>query len=271
VSVSTVLVVASGKGGVGTSTVAALAALGLAADGRETLLVDGGEHVAALHHLLGAGPARPLGALAGGAAEAAELVTPLIPGLSLVSGAVRAGEGPAPVGAAERQLLERRVAELYPRYDAVVVDAGARLEAVLAACAPADALPDALPPAVLLVTTADPLSVAAAYALTKVLAQRAPLVRPALLVTRADDVAAGAAHHTVSAAAEHFLGRPVPAAGLVPEDATLRRAVLGGMPLHDAVDGSLAADAVALAALALLPRPTAAPAGASHHPRRLPA
>ena len=48
-----VLVLGSGKGGIGTSTVSALLALAGVEDGRQVLLVDGNESVGSLHLLLG--------------------------------------------------------------------------------------------------------------------------------------------------------------------------------------------------------------------------
>jgi MinD-like ATPase involved in chromosome partitioning or flagellar assembly len=199
-------------------------------------------------------------------------VREVLPGLALVSGVARAGEDGAPASPAERQLLARRVTALFDAYDAVVVDAGSRLEQILAAAAPAGGPA----PQLLVVTSADPIAAAASYALVKVLAQRAPATAVALLVAGADAPTAGAAHATVSGAAEQFLGRTVPLAGAVPDDPSLRRAVLGGMPLQDATDGSPAAEAARAVALRAFDRFTVpprtagrpGPSAAPHQPHR---
>ena len=47
------VVVGSGKGGSGASTIAALLGIGMAEAGRRTLLVDGDDAIGALHHLFG--------------------------------------------------------------------------------------------------------------------------------------------------------------------------------------------------------------------------
>ena len=63
-----VVVVGSGKGGIGTSTVSALLALAGAEDGRQVLLIDGNESVGSLHLLLGKPDTGPgIGDLRGGA------------------------------------------------------------------------------------------------------------------------------------------------------------------------------------------------------------
>src|ERR1044071_3693357 len=56
----TCVLVASGKGGVGTSSVAALLALAAADRGEKVLLVDASESGGSLHHLFGVRPTQSL-------------------------------------------------------------------------------------------------------------------------------------------------------------------------------------------------------------------
>src|SRR4051794_9384200 len=56
----TTLLVTSGKGGVGTSVVAALSALTAASYGRRVLLVDASEAGGTMHHLFGVRPKQSL-------------------------------------------------------------------------------------------------------------------------------------------------------------------------------------------------------------------
>jgi Mrp family chromosome partitioning ATPase len=61
------VVVGSGKGGTGTSTLAALIALLASADGASVLLIDAADGLGAQHMLFGVRPAHGLAALRGGA------------------------------------------------------------------------------------------------------------------------------------------------------------------------------------------------------------
>ena len=72
-----VVALASGKGGVGTSTAAALLGAAVAATGRRVLLVDAVGHLGTLHELLAVTPLHSLGALRRGL-EPQALVTPVV-------------------------------------------------------------------------------------------------------------------------------------------------------------------------------------------------
>ncbi len=242
---TTVLVVASGKGGTGTSLVTALLGLTAAGEGRRVLLVDGTESYGALHLMLGVVPRHPLAALRGGQASAAELLTPIADGVSLFPGGGADDAHAAPLGVAERQLLFRRVAELYDAHDLVVVDAGSRLEAVLTACGGGVTR-------VLLVATEDQIAMAAAHALLKALEARMPGLPVDVLVNRATDAHAAEVHAHLATAAERFLARPVGFAGAVPDDACLQGGLGAGMTVQDAAAGSPAALAARAAGLRLM-------------------
>lgn len=214
-----VVVVGSGKGGVGTSSVAVLLAREFNRQGQHVLLVDGDEHVGSLHLLLGMADAGPgLGALRGGGRQPADLLREVRAGFHLLPGGSvgSAGDGSA-LATAERRALFRRIAGLYEHYDVVVVDGGARLESVTAALsAGAERL--------LAVTGTDRISLAATYALLKVALVRFRGLPAGVVVNRASGTPGAAAHRIVEGAGERFLQKPIPLAGAVPEDGLLAAA-----------------------------------------------
>jgi flagellar biosynthesis protein FlhG len=234
-----VVVVGSGKGGVGTSTVAALLALVAADAGTDVLLVDAADGLGVLHLLLGVDAGRELGSLRGGELEPAELVVPVVPGLSLLA----AGADPLrepPLAPAERRALFRRVGEVFPGHGLVVIDGGSRLESVLAACEAGVGL-------LLTVTNADRICLAATYALVKAVGSRLGDRPVAVLGNRLDDDVAREAASLVESASRHFLERSILFAGSIPDDACLSAGIAAGMPVQDAATGSPAAAAMQIA------------------------
>lgn len=236
-----VVVVGSGKGGSGTSVVAALIALAAAGAGRRTLLVDGDEHVGPQRFLLGL-PAGPSHADLRGGTDAESLVVPVSATLSLVPGGPGIS-GATPLDPAERRAALRRVAALYPAYDLVVVDGGSRLDSVCGWC---DAAGAGGPARLLVVGGTDPIALASSYALVKAARERTAAMsgRPVsadLVVNGHDDDDAQLAFAHVSQACRSFLEAPLRLAGALPHDGCLDVALRAGMPLQDAAAGSPAA------------------------------
>jgi MinD-like ATPase involved in chromosome partitioning or flagellar assembly len=252
------LLVASGRGGSGTSFVATLLAATAAGDGVRTLLVDADDLVGPLALLLGVQPVAGWQELRGGRVAPADVVTPVTTTLSLVAGgAPRAGAPRAPLGAAERRATFRALSALHDHYDLVVVDAGARLEALAAAIAP-----HARERLVAVVGGADPIALAATYAIVKALRARHAALPADVLVNRHAGPEATRCYDTIAAGAAQFLGASLGFAGAVPADPTIDAALRAGMPFLDAAAGSpaaIAAHQAATRALALLssPRPGA--------------
>ncbi|HEY0970390.1 MAG TPA: cellulose synthase operon protein YhjQ/BcsQ [Gemmatimonadales bacterium] len=229
----TVLVVASGKGGTGVSLLGALLGLAMAEEGRRVLLVDGTDSYGALHVMLGVTPRHRLAELRGGTVQAEELLTPVTDMLSLLPGGADE-PGDMPLSATERQILSRRVRELYDGFDLVIVDAGSRLDAVLGACG--DGV-DRL----LVVATDDQVAMAASHALLKAVEARLPGLPVDVLVNRADEGVADMVHGHLATAAAQFVGREVGYAGAVPHDHCLQGGIGAGMTVQDAAAGSPAA------------------------------
>lgn len=247
------VVVGSGKGGVGTSLVAALLGVGAAASGARVLLIDGDPTLGSLHLLFGV-PAGPgLEALRRGDA-AEDLVTDVAEGIGLLTVA-EAGSTLAP---AERLSLFRRLSGLQSTYDLVVVDGGSRLDSVLGACAAGAAR-------VLITSTTDRIALTSTYALSKVLAERAPALPVDLMFNRTDARAAASAADEVGGAVRHFLRRTVGYAGWIPEDESLRAAIEAGMDLQDAAVGSPAGSCLKEIASSLIGQLTAGPQNSQRH------
>lgn len=213
------LVVASGKGGVGKTSLAVALAVALERLGVRVLLADMDLGLGNVGVLLGRRPRAGLRALLEGA-RPKDLVTPGPGGVSLILGD---GDdaGLALAAPRERRRLLRALRRAEGLADALVLDAGAGAsDVVLDLLARADLG--------VVVTTPEPTSYSDAYALAKLLARRDPKAarRLRLLVNRATDegearaVAAG-----LSGIAERFLGQRLPALGWLPEDPAVARAV----------------------------------------------
>ena len=232
-----VVVLGSGKGGVGTSTLASLLAAVTSSTGARVLLVDGTADVGTQHLLLGTAPGAGWLALRGGESTPDDALVTVTDSLTLLPGTAIEEYAAGMISAAERQALFRRVASLYPRYDLVIVDGGSKLESVLAACAAGVG-------SVLAVTTPDRVSVAATYGLVKILEGRHPGISIRALMNRNQDGAAQEASEILRAGARRFLDRTIGHAGTVPEDQCLRAGLEAGMNVQDAAVGSDAAGVI---------------------------
>ncbi len=233
-----VVVIGAGKGGVGTSTVASLLALAASQEGRKVLLVDGDEGVGSLHFHFGLqDPGPGLGLLRGGEVTAEDLLRPVYDGLWLLPGGGGAMESSLSLALGERRALFRRVAELYSRYDLVVVDGGSHLASVLAACfVGAERL--------LTLTSPDRVAMAATYALLKVGRDRFPQLPLEVLVNWGERVTAEEVFRMMALAGERFLGLRVAFAGAIPRDPALEIMYREGKPLPGLPQGSPALEAV---------------------------
>lgn len=247
------VVFASGKGGTGTSTLAALLAVGVAAAGKRVLLVDGNVGGGSLHLYLGREGRKGWEALKAGATPA-DLVVEVTDTLALLPGE-GAEDGPGSVSAAERQVLFRKVSTLYAAYDLVVVDGGSRLDSVLAACAPGAAR-------LVAVSTPDRVSLAATYALVKVAGAKLPELPVTVLANRGDEAAA----ESLRGAVGRFLGRALDGVAAIPDDECLRAGINAGMDIQDAaVDSPAAAAMLELASGFVRGLRPGAAAGDPHH------
>lgn len=219
-----VLLLASGKGGQGTSTVAALLGIVAAAEGARVLLVDASGGARSLAALLGVPAPDPLARRHQGPALLEELLLPVSDTLALLSLGERTGDDASSAG--ERRAFFRWVAPLYRRFDLVVIDAGWRLESILQTAGAAART--------MLVTGSDRVAVTATYALVKTLDARFPALPVELLLNGADAPAAISAFREIQAASQLFLQRTLDYAGTLPVDDSHRASAAAGIPVQQA-------------------------------------
>lgn len=225
------LVFTSGKGGVGKSLLAILAARALAECGWKILLFDGAQNLGSLHVLLGVVPGRRLDDVLDGEAHPTDLLHRVAERLWLL---------PADSGATSLYTLSRtdqarlhhRLSVLYDVFDLAVVDAGSGLHAAVRVGAMRARR-------MVVVTAAEPAALANSYALIKVVGHQLPQLPVDVIVNQVRDSAEGqVAFEKLATASERFLNRSLCYAGSVPEDPALRMAARRpGTVLGDAVQG----------------------------------
>jgi MinD-like ATPase involved in chromosome partitioning or flagellar assembly len=250
------LLVASGKGGVGTSILATLVALNAAHGEQRVLLVDATESGGTLHHLFGARPVRSLWMLSRPNAELRDTLIAIDETLNLIAGGTAAG-AMTPRSDDERRAALATVSQVFGAFDLVVIDGGSRLDTV-------SAIVETVNPRVLLATSADRLSLAANYALVKSLRSRRADLEISIVANRNGVSVAEEACEFLIGACSHFLGRSIEIAGVIPDDPCLQAAIGAGMSVRDALEGSPAADAAREVLKAIVPSwPIAVPSSAA--------
>lgn len=230
------LLVASGKGGVGTSIVASLAALSAAERRDRVLLIDANEGSGTLHHLFGVRPTSSLWMLTDERTQPNDVLMRVDENVTLVAGGT-SGTAIAPATENERRAALARLAHVYNDYDTIIFDGGSRLDTIMA-------ISELTDPTLLLVTSADRLALAANYALVKSVSAKRSDAPIAVIANRHSEALAGEACDFLIGACSHFLGRTIDVAGVIPDDPCLQAAVGAGMAVRDALDGSPAAEAM---------------------------
>lgn len=235
-----VIAIASGKGGVGKTTVAVSMAIGLSSRGLKTALVDADLGLANADLFCGLRPTARLTEavhrVARGGSVSADLVRRLCitgpRGVVFVPGMV------GPLGNASmidaRTAVSQTVGLLSRAMDVVVVDHGAGLGASVR-----EGLAGATHPIVM--ATPDPASLADAYALVKSLRGLTGGEPPKLLINRVrDEQEARSAHARIAEVAARFLSIGVPLLGHVPEDPAVLRCARMRRPVAIAASKSQA-------------------------------
>lgn len=224
-----------GKGGVGTSTLAALAAVGLAREGVRVLLVETGS--GDLPILFGLGGERAgIGDLSRPGVKPADLLIHPLTDLDVLPAGRGEGSIPDPVG---WDLLLRRVSDLYEDYSIVIVDGGNRAASILAACGGGVGR-------AFIVARPDRMASAGCYALLKVLGSRLPRLEVDLVVnTVAPGTVGGDPGALIREAARTFLGMELRAPVCVPVDPSLPEALAAGASLAESEEGIAAASLLA--------------------------
>jgi len=217
-----VLAVTGGKGGVGKSSVAVNLACSYAQRGARTIAFDADLGMADLNLLLGIAPEESLLDVLQGRpieevlAEAHGIH--LLPGLN---GSFRL----ANLGETERHTLLAAIDSLDDRFDTLVVDTGAGINAANVDFAGAAAQ-------IIIVATPEPLSLADAYACLKALSARCGVTRAFVLPNQVRSPSeAEEVYGRLAALVDRFLDVQLTALPAIPYDPALRMASGAGVPL----------------------------------------
>lgn len=213
-----VVAIASGKGGVGKTTIAVSLAIGLAHRGMKTALIDADLGLANADLMCGLRPTARLTEAVHRVAQGGQVTVDLVrrismpgpAGVLVVPGMVGPLAGASSIDA--RTAVNQTLDVLARAMDVVVVDHGAGLGASVREGLAAAAFP-------VVVATPDPASLADAYALVKSLRTMPADRLPTLLINRAKDESdAQAAHARVAEVAAKFLSVGLPMLGFIPDD-----------------------------------------------------
>jgi flagellar biosynthesis protein FlhG len=221
--------IASGKGGVGKSNIAANLAIGLARTGHRVRLVDADLSLGNLDILMNIYSRHTLSDVINGRKSLDEIIQKGPHGLEIVF-AASGSEKLADLEDHLRRRLIRETADLRHDVDFLVLDTAAGIaKSVTGFCMAADH--------VWVVTTPDGTAMADAYSLIKVLVRNGFTGHLSLVVNLADSPVQGKRiYQQVAKVAHHFLGAHVHYAGSLPRDehmvkaARMRRPVLTAYP-----------------------------------------
>ncbi|PKK91368.1 MAG: ATP-binding protein [Candidatus Wallbacteria bacterium HGW-Wallbacteria-1] len=210
-----VICVASGKGGVGKSSMVLNLAILLSARGKKVLVVDADMGLANIAIMAGIAPQYNLAHHLFGNVPLSSIIIKCPSGVTILPGASGISEL-ADLGTENRQKLMEGLDALMGDYDIVLVDTGAGIGPNVVTFAMAS-------DEVLVVTMAEDIAVADAYGLIKTLFQKNINASVGLIVNRAGSrEEAITVIDKVRLVTGHFLGRTLDRSGFVLEDRGLR-------------------------------------------------
>ncbi|MBN2233145.1 MAG: P-loop NTPase [Deltaproteobacteria bacterium] len=219
-----ILVITSGKGGVGKSSIAVNLAIELARRGRKTILVDGDLGLANLHILAGITPLKDIETMIRADLPLAEVITPGPGGIAFLAGA----SGISELADLPRYKRDRMIRELEKMETAaahIIIDTGSGLNpGVLDFIRLADDL--------MVVATPDPTSLADAYGVIKTCAGNRFACRIGIFVNQVNTLAqAAAVFSRLEQCCQRFLSLPVSNLGCLYRDRSIEAAGRKRVPL----------------------------------------
>ncbi len=220
------MMLAGGKGGVGTTTVAAHLAVALCSHGLRVVLVDACLYRGDAAVCCGVKEDLTIVDVLSGRHSIHEILRPGPAGLQVAAGAW-APARMRPLTAASCERLIAGIKTLGRHADLVLIDAGNRVDELTRAFW--QHVDDAA-----LVTTTDPVAVMDTYATIKVLAQQTTNVQPSVIVNRAaTEAAATSVLNRLQRSCERFLQTDVSVGGWLPADPAFSAAFAHSRLLKD--------------------------------------
>lgn len=213
-----VIAVASGKGGVGKSTLVANLGIYFARRGMRSLVLDGDMGLANLDVLMNLDPSYSIQHVISGHKSLDDIIVEGPFGLRLIPGASGL-LGVADMDPHDRTQVLAQLAKMGADADVVLIDtpAGIGSDVISLAAAAQE---------VLVVATPEPTSIRDAYALIKVLWQHSGISSFRLLVNRAPNrQITEAASEQISAVAQRFLNLDIGDLGYLPDDSNVSSAI----------------------------------------------
>lgn len=226
-----VVAVASGKGGVGKTNLAANFSLALGRRGVRVLAVDGDLGLANLDIVLGVAPAHTCADLLEGELDIEDVLTPAARDVWLLPGSAGSYEA-SNLEELRRYELTTAIDTLDDRFDAVVIDTGSGLgPATLGFCAAAEE--------VMLVITAEPTGLSDGLGMLRALQQRHGVRHVKVVANMIGAPQDGeAAFSRLRGLCNRNLDVRLEYLGALPFDPSVGRAVMRGQPVSDAYPDS---------------------------------
>ena len=251
-----VIAVASGKGGVGKTTVSVNLATAIAQAGHKTLLLDGDMGLANVDVMLGLSPSWNLSHVLEGRCNLEDTILDGPGGLMVVP-AASGKKNMAELSPAENAGIIRAFSEIQREIEVLIVDTAAGIADSVTTLSAASQ-------EVIVVVTNDPASITDAYALIKVLSRDHGVQRVQVLANQVANLGeAREIHAGLERVAGRFLDVTIGLLGAVPYDDWLKSAVRRQKPVVELYPG--APSALALQAIARRIEGWVPPAAARGH------
>jgi flagellar biosynthesis protein FlhG len=218
------IAIASGKGGVGKTHIAASLACCLGQIGQNVLLVDADFSLGNLDILLNVHPRFNIGNVLTGQKNLEDIVEPGPCGIDIIAGSSGI-ERLANLDERQRHRLDRELHQLRERYDSVLLDGGAGIaKSVVDFCLRADQA--------MIVVTPEATSITDAYSFIKILVRNGYEGQMNIIVNMADNLRQGkTVYHRLASVTSQFLTQRIFCAAVLVRDECLRMAVAQRQPV----------------------------------------